>query len=304
MEYVFSGLIVAVFILVVSVIALAWQSYCHNETLKQHQRIARLFARRNANKNEALQNIESDVNAILHETKGFARFCKYTCWVIIPFCLIASIHHLFVYFPRILNPSTIEQGQSGYAHLGVDYLGIIVALFAIIVTILVTWQIYSTIRAKEELRETQKEIKESFEKRLKELENKVEKLNNRNSKTDGIEEAKEQIHEAISLALPKDLLDRVDFDIAKKSTELYKWLWRVIDETKTNGQILDEYKSVKNKRPRKVAFVNGREATDAEVIELINEIRPIRIMILTAINKPKQSPKKDKDGTDGSIITP
>lgn len=164
-----------VILLIICIVALAWQSCRHSERLKKHDRCARLFARRvvnhsisqnNDNKNLALHNIETDVDEILHEAKGFVKFCKYACWVIIPFCLITSIAHCVVLFPRIINQKSAEEGQSGYAHLGIDYLGLIVAIFAIIVTLLVTWQIYSTIKAKEEL----KDFTDQFDERLTHLE--------------------------------------------------------------------------------------------------------------------------------------
>lgn len=176
----------AVFFLLIIVIALGWKSFQHSESLKRHERIVRLLSRRKFERNDhkgeknedksmerdvSLNNIEEDVNAILRETKGFAQFCKCACWILIPICLIAAIHHFVVFFPRIINTQSYEQGQSGYAHLGVDYLGIIVAMFAIIITILVTWNIYSTIKAKEELRATKEDLEKLFEKRIKELDN-------------------------------------------------------------------------------------------------------------------------------------
>lgn len=187
-ELIIGILCTAVFFLLIMVIALGWKSFQHNESLKRHERSVRLLSRRNNkgednDKDTTLNNIEEDVNAILRETKGFAHFCKYACWVLIPICLIATIHHFVVFFPRLLNAQSCEQGQSGYAHLGVDYLGIIVAMFAIIITILVTWNIYSTIKAKEELRGTKEDVEKLFEKRIEELDvcckqgrNKLEEL--------------------------------------------------------------------------------------------------------------------------------
>lgn len=182
-EFILGVLCTAVFFLLIIVIALGWKSFQHSESLKRHERCVRLLSRRKSERNDnekknedksvdkdaTLNNIEEDVNAILRETKGFAQFCKYACWILIPICLIAAIHHFIVFFPRILNAQSYEQGQSGYAHLGVDYLGVIVAMFAIIVTILVTWNIYSTIKAKEELRVTKEDLEKLFEKRIAEL---------------------------------------------------------------------------------------------------------------------------------------
>lgn len=167
-------LFTAIFFLLIIVIALGWKSFQHSESLKKHERSVRRLARgkqESKDRESSINNIENDVNAILQETKGFSHFCKYACWIIIPICLIAAIHHFVVFFPRLLNSQSCEQGQSGYTHLGVDYLGIIVALFAIIITILVTWNIYSTIKAKEELRITKEDLEKRFEERIVELDN-------------------------------------------------------------------------------------------------------------------------------------
>lgn len=186
-----------VILLIISIVALAWQSCRHSERLKKHDRCARLFARRvvnhnisqnNDNKNLALHNIETNVDEILHEAKGFVKFCKYACWVIIPFCLITSIAHCVVLFPRLINQETTKEGQSRYAHLGIDYLGLIVAIFAIIVTLLVTWQIYSTIKAKEELEKSKKDIEKRFNDRLVKLEECCSQGRQRLSKLDGLED--------------------------------------------------------------------------------------------------------------------
>lgn len=203
--------------------------------------------------------------------KGWTMF-----WVIISSVLsVAAIICCIVSFPR----------EESALNKNFDYIGLIVGILALLVTFLVSWQIYSTIKAKDELKETQKEIKDNFETRLQDLENKMEKLNNKQSKTDGIEEAKEQIDKAIDLAFPKDVLERVHLDIAKKGTKLYEWLWSIIDDVKTNGQILDDYAKALKKCRKRVLYINGREATESEVLELANEIRPIKLMILGAIKK-------------------
>lgn len=63
--------------------------------------------------------------------------------------------------------------------LGLDYLGIIVGALAILVTFLVAWNIYSTIDAKEKIKDFQNEInrlKTSQEEQMKVLEKKSYKI--------------------------------------------------------------------------------------------------------------------------------
>lgn len=229
-----------------------------------------------------MKTIQRLLLMIYNRLSTLVNFAKCILAVLVLFCVGVAIHYLCVCLPRHIE---VKEANTYYQNMGLDYLGLIVAIFAIIVTLLVTWQIFSTIRAKEELKETQQEIKDGFESRLQYLENQMEQLSNKQSRADGIEEAKEQIDKAIDLALPKDVLERVNLDIAKKGTKLYEWLWSIIDEVKTNGQILDDYAKALKKCRKRVSYINGREATEIEVIELANEIRPIKLMILGAIKK-------------------
>lgn len=89
-------------------------------------------------------------------------YVRIIAYIALVFCLGVVIHYLAIALPRIYEEKPLQ-------NLGVDYLGLIVAIFAIIVTLLVTWNIYSTIKAKEELRLTREEIEKRFEERIKEL---------------------------------------------------------------------------------------------------------------------------------------
>lgn len=91
-------------------------------------------------------NSDSSVNIELHDTSlrktdnSKCRFCK----VVNSFLLLAVFFLLAVlciYAPRVIK------GNS----LGFDYIGVIVAILALLVTFLVAWQIYSTIEAKREI---------------------------------------------------------------------------------------------------------------------------------------------------------
>ena len=237
--------------------------------------------------NRLISRFPADTQTIANEIRGIGFYVRIIAYIAIVICLFISLHYLCVHYARIIP----------FKGTGADYLGVIVAILAIIVTLLVGWQIFSTIKAKEELRQARQDVENRFADRLIELDkcckngrseleklkDKVENFSNKQSKTDGVEEAKEEIKKVIDLSFPKEILERIDFDIAKKGTKLYSWLWAIIDETKTDGQILDEYRKVKNKSPQKVSFINGRVATDAEVVALMNDVRPVKIMFLKAI---------------------
>lgn len=100
---------------------------------------------------------------IYNKIAAFVTFAKCASIIMILFCCVVAIHYLCVCLPRHLE---IKESNTYYQNMGVDYLGLIVAIFAIIVTLLVTWQIYSTIKAKEEL----KDFTDQFDERLKSVE--------------------------------------------------------------------------------------------------------------------------------------
>ena len=62
--------------------------------------------------------------------------------------MLGSLHYLFVFFPRVLKN---EDSVLELNHLNFDYLGVIVGFFTLLVTLLVGWNIYSTIKARDEL---------------------------------------------------------------------------------------------------------------------------------------------------------
>lgn len=120
---------------------------------------------------KALKELKEQIKGLGHSAKfvfynqNVENYIRFTAYVAIFFCLGVAIHYMANELPRVLKVD--EQNN---IDLGVDYLGLIVAIFAIIVTLLVTWQIYSTIKAKEELKEAKEDIENDFEKRLSELE--------------------------------------------------------------------------------------------------------------------------------------
>ena len=111
--------------------------------------------------------------------KGIYKYVQIIAWIGVFFCVCVCLHYLCGYCPR--EKSLVEA----------DYMGVVVGILAAMITLLVGWNIYSTIKAKDELKETQKEIKDGFEARIKELESQIVKISNHQAKNDGIIEASE-----------------------------------------------------------------------------------------------------------------
>lgn len=102
------------------------------------------------------------------EVHGIGCYLRIIIGIAILFCLLISIHYIAVFYPRFTDE--IENGRY-VENLGIDYWGYIIGFLTLIVTLLVGWNIYSNIKAKEELRATKEDIEKLFEKRIKELDN-------------------------------------------------------------------------------------------------------------------------------------
>lgn len=122
---------------------------------KQHKAI------KNLNNTLSRNNSADRITIEVREINSYVRIIAY---IAIAFCLGVAIHYMAIALPRIYE---YKKTTNELQNFGVDYLGLIVAIFAIIVTLLVTWNIYSTIKAKEELRLTKEDIEKRFEERLK-----------------------------------------------------------------------------------------------------------------------------------------
>ena len=80
---------------------------------------------------------------------------KFVAALILGFILFVCLHYLCCTYPHQMDKTP-----------DFDYFGVIAGFFAILVTLLVGWQIYSTIKAKEEL----KDFTDQFDERLKSVE--------------------------------------------------------------------------------------------------------------------------------------
>lgn len=88
------------------------------------------------------------------ETKSILDYLKAIAWVVVPFCLLGSLHYLFVFFPRTVCE---EDNHILFNHLGFDYFGVVVGFFTLLVTLLVGWQIFSNIKERERFDKIAKE---------------------------------------------------------------------------------------------------------------------------------------------------
>ena len=116
--------------------------------------------------NNKIQNLKSS-SQISIEGSNIKLIFKIIAYIGLFFCLFVAIHYMAFELPRLINKDAVN---SHINNLGVDYLGLIVAIFAILVTLLVGWQIYSTIKVKEELEKSKENIKERFKDKFKEFE--------------------------------------------------------------------------------------------------------------------------------------
>lgn len=103
-----------------------------------HARVSRL-------ENRAAPHLE----IIEREVHGIGFYLRIIVSIAIFFCVGICVHYVAVFYPRF---TTIDDHKSYVSSIGVDYWGVIVGFMALLVTLLVGWNIYSTIKAREELK--------------------------------------------------------------------------------------------------------------------------------------------------------
>lgn len=170
---------------------------------------------------------------IYNRLSSFVTFIKCTFVVSLLFCVGVAIHYLCVCLPRHLE---IKEANTYYQNMGVDYLGLIVAIFAVIITLLITWQIYSTIKAKNDVTSYKKILKSeynryrvklanvtkeklsSFDRRLSSLENSCELRDTE------INELKNELSDKITIIEAHSFMNAANLYInaAEKSEEVVK----------------------------------------------------------------------------------
>lgn len=113
------------------------------------------------------------LKTIEKEIRGIGFYVRIIAYIALFFCVGVATHYLAYMLPRQLDA---EAQNTHIQNLGVDYLGLIVAIFAVIVTLLVGWQIYNTIKVKDEFDdlkkikgETKQEVDEAVNRISREL---------------------------------------------------------------------------------------------------------------------------------------
>lgn len=180
-----------------------------------------------------MKTIQRLLRMIYNRLSSFVTFIKCTFVVSLLFCVGVAIHYLCVCLPRHLE---IKEANTYYQNMGVDYLGLIVAIFAVIITLLITWQIYSTIKAKNDVTSYKKILKSeynryrvklanvtkeklsSFDRRLSSLENSCELRDTE------INELKNELSDKITIIEAHSFMNAANLYInaAEKSEELIK----------------------------------------------------------------------------------
>lgn len=76
---------------------------------------------------------------ILGTTTKIATWIKVVAITLFVVCVVLSFHYLFINFPR----------KTDTANLSFDYVGMLIGIYGILVTLLVGWQIFSNLKEKE-----------------------------------------------------------------------------------------------------------------------------------------------------------
>lgn len=131
----------------------------------------------------------STTNNDIHSINLYVRIIAY---IALFFCVCVSIHYLAVVLPRILEA---KAQNTHINNLGVDYLGLIVSIFAVIVTLLVGWQIYNAIEIRKEIAIIKSDFENRYGEKLKEVDEKI----NKNDLRKSCDIILAQIHNQLSL---------------------------------------------------------------------------------------------------------
>lgn len=176
-------------------------------------------------------------------------YVKSIAWVITPFCLLGSLHYLFVCFPRVL---TNEEMVLTLNHLNFDYLGVIVGFFTLLVTLLVGWQIFNNIKERERIDKLteandkfQKEMlkfRDGLELRMSKMEKCCEERGNQvkaiDEKVDAHTNATLLVMSAEALMKDIDAKSKLSLSGALRVSIAYSSLLRAILQfVQTNGKI-------------------------------------------------------------------
>lgn len=224
---------------------------------------------------------------ILGTTSKIALWVKIIAILLFVFCTWMCANYFFQHYP-----------DAEVTSKPFDYNGMLVGFFTLLVTLLVGWNIYSTISAKEELEKAKDKLKEQYKEDIAKLKADVDKLKieqqaqatkETEEATKTVDAMREISEQNVSLAaiLNTRAYETVQRQILIEGTKLRDWLYDIIDASMSIEDIYAKYLEVKAKHPEKVSFINGRDATRNEVLETINMVRPIKLTLLRIADKDK-----------------
>lgn len=211
-------------------------------------------------------NINGYLKDILGTTTKIATWVKIIALLLFLFCAWMCINYYIQHYP-----------DADVTSKPFDYNGMLVGFFTLLVTLLVGWNIYSTINAKEELDRTKETLTEKYKTDIATMKSEIENLNSQMKDIKNQYEPNENGCKPVSIEIPKYMKDWVDYDILKRGTPLYNWLWNFLGEKTSADDALTEYEKIKASEPKKIAFIDGREASRTELLALIKEMLPIKL---------------------------
>lgn len=148
--------------------------------------------------NSAIKRLRSTTDAniqLSEEVHGIGFYVRILAYIGILFCLGVGIHYIGVFYPRFKD---VGEHITYIQSLGVDYWGIIVGFLTLLVTLLVAWNIYSTIKAKDELKDAKEEI-----------------INFKKKSQEEIERVSETMRK-----LPQEKFDKIEQHLTRLETQL------------------------------------------------------------------------------------
>lgn len=238
-----------------------------------------------------MNDLIKTLHEILGTTTKTALWVKIIAILLFLFCAWMCINYFFQHYPNA------EVTSSPF-----DYNGMLVGFFTLLVTLLVGWNIYSTINAKDELDKAIRGIKDQYDKVIQAMKDDIRRLSDTETEQaiiqaeqKGIEQANEVDKGFIKLNFPQEVMDAIEHQMKIEGTMLYVWAYNVADEYKTFRQIFDEFKSVQRKHPKRVAYIGGNQASDSKAAEIIKIARDSKLKMLSSIRAMRQ----DTDNKNG-----
>ena len=152
---------------------------------------------------------------------------KIILWILVIFNFVTNIILLVLSYPR------------SHDNYGFDYMGIIVGILSLLVTLLVAWNIYSALDIKRELNrkniELNREIKKQYEKQSKDIDNTYKEIKKRISKGEALLQANIAIANASSI----DNKSLSKYNIFISHTIKAVMLWAYIEEFSNANKSID-----------------------------------------------------------------